>query len=114
MAAYNRVQKVASAIQMRLSELLLHEVKDPRLTWVTITSVVLSRDLSNARVYYVLTGDAKGAVADVEKALIKATPFLKKRVGEEMSLRVVPSLRFIYDDTFDKASRIDQLLKDVD
>lgn len=113
MASQERVQRVAQGIHHCLAQLFIREVKDPRTQTITITDVKLSRDLAHAVVYVAIPGDQK-AIDDCLKALEKATGFLRKRVGEELTLRITPSLKFFYDPAVQAGDRIDQLLRNLD
>ncbi len=87
-----------------------HELHDPMLAHidVTVTEVRISPDLKNATVF-VATMDHDG-VDDTVVALDRASPFLRRRIGERVRLRHVPRLRFEADRSFDDADRIDALL----
>jgi ribosome-binding factor A len=93
-----------------LSELLLSEIKDPRVGMVTITAVRVSNDMSLAKVHYSVMGD-EAARAETERGLISAKNFMRKTVADELKLRVAPELRFVYDDSLDKSFRIEEALK---
>ena len=90
--------------------MLLREAKDPRLSTVTISAVRLTADLRQARVYYRVLGDV-GEVAVIQRALERATPFLRTAAGRSLGLRVTPALQFEYDTTPDTARRVDELLR---
>jgi ribosome-binding factor A len=93
-----------------LSELLIRRSKDPRLAQVTVTRVDLTPDLRLARVAYTVLGDDSER-AEIQRALVHATPFLKRGVGEGLALRYVPELAFAYDVALEGARRIDALLR---
>ena len=95
-----------------LSELLFNQVKDPRVGFVTITAVEVSRDYEWAKVNYTVMGD------DVEKeeskqGLISAGGFLRKTIGTQLKLRNAPELRFVYDDTLDRSIRVEEAIRDM-
>ena len=89
----------------RLQELLLEElvglfrddVTDPALSDVAITRVALSVDYRHARVHYVVQGGARFDAALVASRLVRATPFLRARVGEAIDLKRVPEMTFVLD-----------------
>ena len=108
--------------QLRVGEMLRHALaailnrgalRDPDLAGksVTVTEVRISPDLRNATVFVQPLGG--GDVGKIVAALGRAAPFLKRQVAEEVELRHVPALGFTADTSFDYASRIDALLKDV-
>ena len=107
--ADHRHERVEHLVQVELATLLVREAKDPRLAGVTISAVRMTADLREARVLFRVLGDPAG-VAETQRALERATPFLRARVGRSLGLRVTPSLRFEYDTTPDVARRVDELL----
>jgi ribosome-binding factor A len=70
-------------------------------------------DLQNARVYYTTLGDAK-ARKETERALDRATPFLRRQIGRRLRLKRVPELEFFFDDAVERGDRIEQILHDLD
>lgn len=105
-----RQERINESIKEILCELLLGRIKDPRVGLVTITSVRVTSDLSVARVYYSVMGDADGRAA-TERGLNSARNFMRNTVAKELKLRSAPELRFIYDDTLDKSFAIEAALK---
>jgi ribosome-binding factor A len=108
--ADHRRERVEHSLRAELAGLLLREAKDPRLATVTISAVRLTADLRQARVFFRVLGDV-GEVAVVQRALERATPFLRTAAGRSLGLRVTPALRFEYDTTPDTARRVDALLR---
>jgi ribosome-binding factor A len=107
--AEHRRDRVAHLLQAKLAELLLREVRDPRLHGVTITAVRMTADLRLARVYYrTLPGAPAGR--EVGRALARATPFLRSVVGKALGLRGTPELRFEFDSLPETAERVETLL----
>jgi len=108
--ADHRRERVEHSLRAELAGLLLREAKDPRLATVTISAVRLTADLRQARVFFRVLGDT-GEVAQIQRALERATPFLRTAAGRSLGLRVTPSLQFEYDTTPDTARRVDELLR---
>jgi ribosome-binding factor A len=106
-----RIERVNEIIKEILSELLLGQIKDPRVGLVTITSVRVSSDLSTAKVYYTVMADEDKRV-DTERGLRSAKNFMRKVVADELELRSAPDLRFVYDDSLDRAMGIEKALRD--
>ncbi len=92
--------------------LLAREVHDPGIGFVTITRVKVSPDLQLARAYYTQLGDEK-ARKDTRLALDRATPFLRRQIGQRLRLRRVPELRFEFDESVEKQDRIEKILLDL-
>ncbi len=87
----------------------LLRLSDPRLDLVTVTSVVTSKDLRHARIFWVVSGGPNRR-AEVEEAFEAAAGVLRSRVAREISLRVVPQLAFTYDDTLDVQQEVESLI----
>ena len=108
-----RLLKVGERVRHILSELLSRqEVHDETLTssTVSVTEVRMSPDLRNAKVYVKpLLGEDEAVVI---KALQVNTAFFQREVAKRLGLKFAPKLRFMEDETFDEAGRIDQLLND--
>ena len=105
----HRLPRVEQEIQKEISQMLLRELKDPRLGFVTITRIEATKDLRLARVYYSVMGDdAKQEKS--KKALEAANGFIRKRLGERLRLRVTPEIQFYRDDSIERNLRITKLL----
>lgn len=108
-----RIDRVGHLIQMELSQLILHRVKDPRLGFVTITHVSVTPDLKSACVFYSVLGNEK-ARQDSQIALEKASGFLQKEIGTALQIRYTPRLKFAFDDSLDRGMEIDKVLYKLD
>jgi ribosome-binding factor A len=109
MANSARMQRVSDEIQKILVRILQRHAKDPRLKWVTVTAVEVSKDLSFAKVYYSsLSNDYNNN--DVEKALIKSSGFFKTCLSKEISTRVAPGLKFILDTSTQYGQKMESLI----
>jgi len=107
-----RMRRVDEAIRQVLGEAMAGEVKDPRVGFVTVTEVRTSADLQHARVYVSVLGDPAQRQASLE-GLRSAHGFLQARVAGELRLKRTPTLQFIYDDTTDRAMRVDALIDEI-
>jgi ribosome-binding factor A len=107
-----RQQRVAELLFEELSIMIANELNDPRLSLVRVTNVDVSRDLRNVKVY-VAHDDEELSKRDVIQGLRHATPFLRRQLAVRCSLRAVPELSFHYDDTPEKAARVDELLRQI-
>jgi ribosome-binding factor A len=109
----HRPDRVGDQIRQEISEMLTRgAVHDPGIGFITLTRVKVSPDLTLARVYYTSLGDPK-ARRETEKALVRATPFLRRQVGTRLSLRRVPELEFRFDESIGHQDRIEQILRDL-
>ena len=112
MKPYMRSDRVGGQIQKVLSDILRKKVKDPRLKMTLITGVKMSADLKSARVYYASSG-SKADSQDVCRGFQSALGYVKRILARDLGLRYMPELKFIYDNSFDYAAKIDQLIKTV-
>lgn len=104
-----RMRRVDEAIRQVVGEVVAGELKDPRVGFVTVTDVRTSADLSQARVYVSVLGDEPRRESSLE-GLRSAHGYLQRRVASELRLKRTPTLTFAYDDTTDRALRIDALI----
>ncbi len=109
MTAPGRMRRVDEAMREVLSEVITSEVKDPRVGFVTVTAVNTSTDLRHARVYVSVLGDDTRRKLSM-KALDSARGFLQRRVAAQLRLKHTPQLTFVYDDTAERADRLERLL----
>lgn len=106
-----RTEIVAEMIQRRLSQVIQQEICDPRLpTVLTINAVRVSRDLSHARVYFTFL---EGDVDIVTKVLNRASGYLRTALARTSTLRTVPALHFVWDESIDYAQKLTQLIDRV-
>ena len=107
-----RSDRVADLIKAEISDLLLKEVRDPRIGIVTITGVDLTEDLKSAKIYFVRMGQDT-STRELQDSLQKAAGFLRRELGKRLQLRYVPTLTFIYDRSFEYGDKIERLLTQV-
>jgi ribosome-binding factor A len=105
-----RMRRVDEAMREVLSGAITSELKDPRVGFVTVTSVDTATDLRHARVYVSVLGTDKERRLSLD-GLRSAHGYLQRRVADELHLKHTPTLDFVYDDTLDRARRIDDLLE---
>lgn len=112
MAQGKRIDKVAGLVQTTLASILLRESSEHGFGMVTITNVSLSKDFSSAKVFVSVMDDDH--TEDAIAALNKAAPSLRYLLAKsKIEMRVIPSLKFIFDDSIVKGSRISSLLNDA-
>ncbi|MCP5216079.1 MAG: 30S ribosome-binding factor RbfA [Pseudomonadales bacterium] len=111
MADFSRIQRVADQIQRELASLIQLEMKDPRLGMVTVSAVDLSRDMSYADVFVtVLEQEDKAKREQTLAILTKGAGFLRGRLGHLIKLRIVPTLRFHYDESISRGQHLSALI----
>ena len=108
-----RRERVGELIREEISDLIRREVRDPRLGGlISVTEVVTSPDLRYAKVYVSIMGTEEEK-QQVEKGLAAAAGFLRKGLGERLSLRYTPELSFHRDESIERGSRLLQIIKEV-
>ncbi|MGH8012043.1 MAG: 30S ribosome-binding factor RbfA [Candidatus Binataceae bacterium] len=105
-----RPERVAELVLRELSQMLLRDLKDPRLRGITITSVRMSDDLRHGRVYFSHLSGATRALEAIA-GLHRASGFIRRQIGHALGLRYTPELDFEFDPGLEKAARIDALLR---
>ena len=110
---YQRSDRVADIIRREVSDILFREVKDPRLSFITITSVDLGKDLRNAKIYYTSLKEAE-ELEEIKKSLKKAVGFVQRKLGKRVHLRYLPQLSFVYDSTLKYGSHMDSIFRKID
>jgi ribosome-binding factor A len=110
--AGHRIERLNEQLRREVSQIVVGEVKDPRVGPVTVTRVVTAPDLTLARIYVQLTGDDADR-RETLKGLQAATPFIRTTLGQRLPLRRVPELRFEPDRNLEHALRIEELLKEA-
>jgi len=95
-----------------LSDLILKEISDPRLSRATITGVSMSKDLRIAKVYFAAHG-GKDDEQELTAGFESAKGFIKRALAKELGLRYMPELKFFYDTSFDYGAHIDRVLKTI-
>ncbi|MBL8050492.1 MAG: 30S ribosome-binding factor RbfA [Anaerolineales bacterium] len=104
-----RIKRIEDRIQQVMSELLIHEVNDPRLKQIFVTDVKVDRELAFADVY-VSAIEGASRSADVLAGLQSASGFLRKILASKVDLRAFPKLRFHWDPTPENADHIEKVL----
>jgi ribosome-binding factor A len=112
MTRFRRADRVEGQVKKELSDLLKKEVRDPRLDSVAIVDVAMSDDLRSARVYF---SAARGEQikADALAGFKSALGFLRRKLSARLGLRYMPELRFFHDESFDRGTRLDEILKTI-
>lgn len=109
MKSSSRTRRVGEQIRRELADLIRAELRDPRLTLVSMTSVEVSRDLAYARIYVTSMGEPAERAEQVAE-LNRAAPLLRRELGRRMHIRIVPKLEFRYDEVVERAARLSALI----
>lgn len=105
--------RMSERVRTILSELLLREVRDPRLQGVTVTEVKMDPELMFADIYVNALGD-ESRKDEVLYGLKSANGFLRREVGKRVRLRNTPELHFHWDISLQRGERINQLISSLD
>ena len=112
MALTHRVERIQEQVREEVSQMLATEVRDPGVGLVTVTRTKVTGDLSLARVYWTIIGDANER-KKTQKALERAGGFIRHLLAERLSLRRAPEVKFIYDESVAAQDRIEQIIQEI-
>lgn len=109
---YSRTQRIGDQIQRELAILIPREIKDPRLGFITVTGVDVSRDISHAKVFITVMGDNSPEVIKENLTVLKdAAGYLRMLLGKAMKLRSLPALHFHYDESITRGAHLSALIE---
>ncbi|EFD93260.1 30S ribosome-binding factor RbfA [Megasphaera lornae] len=108
-----RVRKIQEFIKQEVSAMLLREIKDPRVGFVTVTDAKITGDLREATVYVSLYGSPEEKRATLQ-VLRQSAGYFRTAVGKRLGIRYAPSITFAEDTSLDYGMKIDRLLRDVE
>ncbi len=111
--SHKRQERVGDLIRKEIASMILHhEIKDPRIGFVTITRVRMSADLKTARVYFSQMG-TKEEIKESTEGLTSAVPYIRRHLARTLSLKHIPVLSFQYDESIEYASHIERIIKEM-
>lgn len=108
----HRPGRLAEAMKKEISDILLNDIKDPRLGFVTITMVDVTSDLRHAKVYASVLGDSARQKATGE-VLGRATGYIRTEIGRRIRLRYTPEIVFELDNSIERGTRVIRLMEEV-
>ena len=108
----HRIERIAEQLREEVSQILATDVADPGVGLVTVSRVKVSPDLSLARVYWTIIGDA-AEKKRTTKALQRAAPFVRHVLATRMALRRVPEVAFHYDEGLAAHQRVEEILHEI-
>jgi len=107
-----RLKRLSEVVQRKASEVILYELKDPRMGFVTVTRVKLSGDLRHAVIYYSVVG-SDGERSRTEHAIENARGYIQGQIASALKTRVTPMIRFEYDASVEGSVRVSQILSEL-
>jgi len=109
-----RIEKVNSSIKRELGAMLeLGEISDPRISFVTIMNVDVSKDLQHARVKFSTLSDAPKDIQAAVKGFESCCGYIRKLISQRLEMRTTPEFQFIYDKSVKYAADIDKTLEEI-
>jgi ribosome-binding factor A len=112
LALTHRVERIQEQVREEVSQMLQTEVRDPGVGLVTVTRAKVTPDLSLARIYWTIIGDDNER-KKTQKALERASGFVRHLLAERMSLRRSPEVKFIFDQSVGAQDRIEQIIQEI-
>lgn len=104
-----RIPRLQEELKKLFNIALTQKINDPKLNWVQITEVILAKDLRYAKLYFSHYNN-HASHDKIKELLIKSSGFLKKQIAGAQLMRTIPELSFFYDETEDRAEKMDTLL----
>ena len=108
----SRQERVEKAIQKEVSSIIHNELKDPRMGFVTITGVEITKDLRDAKIFFSVLGKEQD-YKKTKDALDSALGFIRSRIAETIQLRFAPTIIFREDHSGEYSSRIEEVLNEI-
>ncbi len=112
MVSKTRAKRIADRIKEELSVMLIHEIADPRVAGIFITDVEVDRELAFAQIFFSSLEGSERAEENLD-GLSSAKGFIRHELADRIELRTFPDLRFYFDPTFERADRIEELLREI-
>jgi ribosome-binding factor A len=107
-----RTERVADLIRREMMDILMRKMRDPRLSFISVTGVEVAADLGSAKIW-LSSLDGVEKRAEIVKVLTHAAPFLRRELAPRLGLREVPELRFAYDESIERGARVEDLLRRI-
>lgn len=107
-----RAHRVGEQMKKELSDIIMRELKDPRVSFVTVTGVDVTGDLQQAKVFITVLGSDEQKESTLQ-ALSKAKGFIRSEIGKRIRLRKTPDIVFEFDESIEYGNRIETLLQNL-
>lgn len=104
--------RIEAIIQKEVSSIIQMELKDPKIGFITITDVTMTNDLSIAKIYVTFLGQQARIDAGM-KALERSKGFIRSMLAKRMTIRKVPQLIFVYDESLERGNKIERIIKEL-
>ena len=112
---FSRTDRVAQQVQQEIAMILQRDFKDPRIGWITVSEVEVTKDLAYVTVFVTFFGKENEEIEQALEILNKANGFFRMEIGKRMRLRIVPEIKFSYDDSLvtgiTMSNKVDEAIK---
>ena len=108
-----RMNRVADQIQRDLAEIIAYELKDPRVSMITITEVQVTPDYAHAKVFFTMLLDDPVAVQNTLQGLRKASGFIRGQLGRRLTIHMIPELHFVHDTSTARGIELSRLIDEA-
>jgi len=106
-----KIDRISSNMVKEISYILMMEVKDPNVKFVTVTDAKVTNDLSYAKIYVTVLNQEY--IKETMKALNNAKGFIRNELKERMDIRNIPELEFVYDESIEYGNKIEKIIEDI-
>ena len=106
-----KLERLGHIFTEEISKIIMTEIKDEKIKFVTITYVKISSDLSYAKVYFTTLDDDNRD--EILKALNKASGFIRSQLFERVEIRKMPELTFVYDESIEYGNKIENIIDKI-
>ncbi|PHR66383.1 MAG: ribosome-binding factor A [Idiomarina sp.] len=110
---FSRTDRVGQQYQREIAMILQREIKDPRVSMVTVSDIEVSRDLAYAKVFVTFFNDDEAYVKTALKVLNDASGFIRSLLGKRVRARITPELRFVHDPSLNEGIRMSRLVDEA-
>lgn len=109
-----RTDRIGDLIQQALANFLQRNTDDPRFKDVTLTRVIVSKDVSMAKIFFTVLENTPVHIKKTTQALNHATGFFRFHLKDHVKLRILPTLKFYYDEALIKSHHLVNLIEHLD
>ena len=108
----DRILKINSLMRRELSQIIGLELKNPALGFITVMNIEVSKDLRHAKAFVSIMGSEIQKKKSLQ-GLLKAKHFIQKELGHRLSMKFIPDMKFIVDNSLDYSMHIDEVLRKI-
>ena len=107
-----KIERLNNTFVEQISNILRTEIKDERISFVTVTAFSITNDLSFAKVYVTVLNDSERN--NILKLFNKASNFIERELSKRIEIRKMPNIMFVYDDSLEYAANIENIIESID